>query len=140
MIRDIKAREAREELKKKLQRRKEGFKIGDSHNEETKKDLIEQIFSVQGEALKPMKSKKDRREIFASQYKPHIQTANSKIFKVVAKPLLGENEENIELNRKLSEVKIIIEDSPSFRKLRDDEFYKLVTTITKINEISSTFY
>lgn len=102
MIRDIKAREAREELKKKLQRRKEGFKIGDSQNEETKKDLIEQIFSVQGEALKPMKSKKDRREIFASQYKPHIQTANSKIFKVVAKPLLGENEENIELNRKLS--------------------------------------
>lgn len=87
-----------------------------------------------------MKSKKERREIFASQYKPHIQTANSKIFKVIAKPLLGENEENIELNRRLGEVKIIIEDSPSFRKLRDDEFYKLVTTITNINQISSNFY
>jgi hypothetical protein len=87
-----------------------------------------------------MKSKKERREIFASQYKPHIQTANSKIFKVIVKPLLGENEENIELNRRLGEVKIIIEDSPSFRKLRDDEFYKLVTTITNINQISSNFY
>jgi len=54
--------------------------------------------------------------------------------------LLGENEENIELNRRLGEVKIIIEDSPSFRKLRDDEFYKLVTTITNINAISSRFY
>jgi hypothetical protein len=40
----------------------------------------------------------------------------------------------------LGEVKIIIEDSPSFRKLRDDEFYKLVTTITNINQISSGFY
>jgi hypothetical protein len=40
----------------------------------------------------------------------------------------------------LGEVKIIIEDSPSFRKLRDDEFYKLVTTITNINQISSVFY
>ena len=37
-------------------------------------------------------------------------------------------------------MKIIIEDSPSFRKLRDDEFYKLVTTITNINQISSVFY
>ncbi len=53
---------------------------------------------------------------------------------------MGENEENIELNRRLGEVKIIIEDSPSFRKLRDDEFYKLVTTITNINQISSGFY
>lgn len=35
---------------------------------------------------------------------------------------------------------MIIEDSPSFRKLRDDEFYKLVYTITNINEISENYY
>ncbi len=35
---------------------------------------------------------------------------------------------------------MIIEDSPSFRKLRDDEFYKLVYTITNINEISEKYY
>jgi hypothetical protein len=59
MIRDIKAREAKEEMKKKLQRRKEGLKEGDQDVEQTKKDLIEQLFSAQGEmALKPMKSKK----------------------------------------------------------------------------------
>jgi hypothetical protein len=40
----------------------------------------------------------------------------------------------------LGEVKVIIEDSPSFRKLRDDEFYKLVYTITNINEISENYY
>ena len=34
----------------------------------------------------------------------------------------------------------MIEDSPSFRKLRDEEFYKLVTTITNINQISSNYY
>ena len=48
MIRDIKAREAREEMKKKMQRRKEGFREGEHDVEQTKKDLIEQIFSVQG--------------------------------------------------------------------------------------------
>ncbi len=40
----------------------------------------------------------------------------------------------------MGEVKVIIEDSPSFRKLRDDEFYKLVTTITNINDIGANFY
>ena len=53
-------------------------------------------------------------------YKPHIQTANSRIFKVIAKPTLTENEENIELNRRLSIVKEIIDDSPVFRKLREE--------------------
>jgi hypothetical protein len=47
MIRDIKAREAREEMKRKLQRKKDGFKDGDENVEQTKKDLIEQMFSVQ---------------------------------------------------------------------------------------------
>lgn len=49
-------------MKKKLQRRKLGIKDGDENSEQTKKDLIQQIYSVQGEtSLKPMKSKKERR-------------------------------------------------------------------------------
>lgn len=76
----------------------------------------------------------------SSLYKPHIQTANSRIFKVIAKPTLTENEENIELNRRLSIVKEIIDDSPVFRKLREDEFFKLVTTLTNIDATSKAYY
>ena len=76
----------------------------------------------------------------ASLYKPHIQTANSRIFKLIAKPTLTENEENIELNRRLSIVKDLIDDSPVFRKLRENEFYKLVATLTNINATSKMYY
>lgn len=75
-----------------------------------------------------------------SLYKPHIQTANSRIFKLIAKPTLTENEENIELNRRLSIVKDLIDDSPVFRKLRENEFYKLVATLTNINATSKMYY
>lgn len=75
-----------------------------------------------------------------SLYKPHIQTANSRIFKLIAKPTLTENEENIELNRRLSIVKDLIDDSPVFRKLRENEFYKLVATLTSINGTSKMYY
>lgn len=100
MIRDIRAKEKKEELKRKLaqRERKEGSP------EELKKLYIDLIFQCQGENLKPIVSKKFR-EVSSSLYKPHIQTANSRIFKVIAKPTLTENEENIELNRRLSIVK-----------------------------------
>ena len=90
MIRDIKDREKKEELKKKLAQREK--KEGTS--EELKKLYIELIFQCQGENLKPIKSKKYR-DVSSSLYKPHIQTANSRIFKVIAKPTLTENGENI---------------------------------------------
>jgi hypothetical protein len=78
--------------------------------------------------------------VSTSLYKPHIQTANSRIFKLIAKPTLTENEENIELNRRLSIVKDLIDDSPVFRKLRENEFYKLVATLTNINATSKMYY
>lgn len=104
-----------------------------------KKLYIELIFQAQGENLKPLVSKKFR-EVSSSLYKPHIQTANSRIFKVIAKPTLNENEENVELNRRLSIVKDIIDDSPVFRKLKEDEFYKLVATLIRIDQTSKDFY
>lgn len=53
---------------------------------------------------------------------------------------MTENEENIELNRRLSIVKEIIDDSPVFRKLKEDEFFKLVTTLTRIDSTSKIYY
>lgn len=37
-------------------------------------------------------------------------------------------------------MKEIIDDSPVFRKLREDEFFKLVTTLTKIDATSKAYY
>ncbi len=128
MIRDIKAKDKKEEMKREALKRERK----DGTPEELKQIYIKTIFNVEGENLKPIVSKKYR-EVSTSLYKPHIQTANSRIFKLIAKPTLTENEENIELNRRLGIVKDIIDDSPVFRKLRENEFYKLVTTLTNIN-------
>ena len=135
MIRDIKDREAKEALREKLAKREKR----DGTPEELKKLYIDLIFQCQGENLKPIVSKKYR-EVSSSLYKPHIQTANSRIFKVIAKPVLTPDEENFELNRRLTIVKDIIDDSPVFKKLKEDEFYRLVTTLTHINKTSNDFY
>ena len=37
-------------------------------------------------------------------------------------------------------MKELIDDSPVFRKLKEDEFYKLVTSLTNINETSKAYY
>lgn len=37
-------------------------------------------------------------------------------------------------------MKEIIDDSPVFRKLREDEFLKLVTTLTRIDTSSKAYY
>lgn len=135
MIRDIKAKEKKEELKREALKRERK----DGTPEELKQLYIKTIFQVEGENLKPVVSKKYR-EVSTSLYKPHIQTANSRIFRLIAKPTLTENEENIELNRRLTIVKELIDDSPVFRKLRENEFYKLVTTLTNINDTSKLYY
>jgi hypothetical protein len=135
MIREIKAKEYIEQVRAMGRRRDNK----DGTPEELKEIYLTILFSVEGENLKPITSKKSR-EVSTSLYKPHIQTANSRIFKLIAKPTLSENEENIELNRKLSIVKELIDDSPVFRKLREEEFYKLVTTITNINATSKAYY
>ena len=75
-----------------------------------------------------------------SLYKPHIQTANSRIFKLIAKPTLDNNEENIEFNRRLTIVKDLIDDSPVFRKLKEEEFYNLVTSLKNIDQTSMAYY
>ena len=109
MIRDIKAKDKKEEMKREALKRERK----DGTPEELKQIYIKTIFNVEGENLKPIVSKKYR-EVSTSLYKPHIQTANSRIFKLIAKPTLTENEENIELNRRLGIVNDIIDDSPVF--------------------------
>ena len=37
-------------------------------------------------------------------------------------------------------MKDIIDDSPVFRKLKEDEFFKLVTTLTRIDSTSKVYY
>jgi hypothetical protein len=115
MIREIKAKEQKEMMKDLARRREKK----DGTPEELKEIYLAIIFSVEGENLKEIVSKKGR-EVSTSLYKPHIQTANSRIFKLIAKPTLDNNEENIEFNRRLSIVKELIDDSPVFRKLRED--------------------
>jgi len=52
---------------------------------------IDVIFSVPGENLKPILDRKITRTE-ELHYKPHLQTAHSKIFRVLAKPDLEENQ------------------------------------------------
>ena len=73
-------------------------------------------------------------------YDPHLQTANSRIFKVLAKPDFNENDENIKLNEMLTSVKKLIQDSPIFDKFKDDEFVFLVHKVHKLDETSTKLY
>lgn len=67
----------------------------------------------------------------------HLQTAHSKMFKLLAKPEYEENQENLELNSRLNNVKEMLTDSPAFKKLKQDEFYKLVVIFTSMDNISA---
>jgi len=58
---------------------------------ELKLKYIDVIFSVPGESLKPILDRKITRQE-ELHYKPHLQTAHSKIFRVLAKPDLEENQ------------------------------------------------
>jgi hypothetical protein len=69
--------------------------------------------------LKPINGIKIK-EQEENHYKPHLQTAKSNIFKVLAKPELMKNEENVELNARNSLVKELMSDNPAFKKLKED--------------------
>lgn len=55
-----------------------------------KKKYIDTIFAVLGENLRPINPIKVKQEE-EMHYKPHLQTANSKALKVLAKPEYEEN-------------------------------------------------
>lgn len=84
MIREIKANEQKERMKELARKRQKK----DGTPEELKDVYLTIIFSVEGENLKEIISKKAR-EVSTSLYKPHIQTANSRIFQLIAKPKLN---------------------------------------------------
>ena len=62
------------------------------------------------------------------------------MFKLLAKPEYGENQENLELNQRLNNVKEMLIDSPAFKKLKQDEFYKLVKIFTNMDSLSAEIY
>jgi inositol 1,4,5-triphosphate receptor type 1/inositol 1,4,5-triphosphate receptor type 3 len=136
MIKSLKQQETHEKLKEEYIKRKNQMDVSEN---DLKKKYIDAIFAVPGENLRPINSIRFR-EQEELHYKPHLQTANSKIFKVLAKPELEENEENLELNTRLNNVKELLTDSPAFKKLKQDEFYKLVHIFTSMDTVSSEMY
>lgn len=91
MIKFLKQQETHEKLKEEYNKRKNQMDVSEN---DLKKKYIDAIFAVPGENLRPVNSVKIK-EQEELHYKPHLQTANSKIFKVLAKPELEENEENL---------------------------------------------
>ena len=62
------------------------------------------------------------------------------MFKLLAKPEYGEDEENIELDKRMGNVKEMLTDSAAFKKLKQDEFYKLVNIFSDMDQLSSEIY
>lgn len=89
-------------------------------------------------APRPSERKAEVRE--KAKLKSGLLTSNSKYFKVLAKPTLDENQENLVLNKKLKEVKSLLSYCPIFQKFKDDEFFKFVAYLTNINETSKKHY
>lgn len=75
-----------------------------------------------------------------SYYNPHLQTTTSTTFKVLAKPTISENKQNIQLNERLGLVKKMMDESPVFHKFLDDEFILFVRTVTNIDHSSMNYY
>lgn len=76
------------------------------------------IFENDAERIRPMHVKKV--EVEVPRYNPHLQTAESRVYKLLAKPDFSEDEENIELNRKITRVKTMLEESPIIDKFKDE--------------------
>ena len=62
------------------------------------------------------------------------------MFKLLAKPEYEENQENKELNNRIGNVKEMLTDSPAFKKLKQDEFYKLVHIFDRMDALSADIY
>ena len=109
----------------------------DVSEDDLKARYIETIFMVPHEnSLRSIAPIKVRQED-EFHYVQHLQTAHSKMFKLLAKPEYEENQENGELNLRLNNVKEMLTDSPAFKKLKQDEFYKLVRIFTSMDELSA---
>lgn len=104
MIKFLTAKEKLVELKKEYNLSKNEVNAPES---QMKEKYLAMIFSVKNEKLKEMYViKKKPQEV---HYNPHLQTSNSRIFKVLSKPDYEENEQNIRLNLRLNAVKKLIE-------------------------------
>ena len=112
---------------------------GEMTENDQKSKYIQAIFQTFGQNLRPLNAGKVKPEE-EMHYKPHLQTANSKALKVLAKPEFEENELNSELNNRLNNVKEMLDDSPAFKKLKQDEFYKVVRIFTSMDENASGMY
>lgn len=90
MISFLNEKQKLDDLKDAFQKQKNKINVPE---EEMKIDYLETIFSVANEKLRKYFIKKP--EPKPLQYDPHLQTAHSRIFKVLAKPVYNQNIENI---------------------------------------------
>lgn len=82
MIKFLKQKDHMDKLKEEHQKSKKEVNVPES---ELKKRYLENIFKVPNEKfLRPYYSKKVEKKLV--HYDPHLQTASSRIFKVLAKP------------------------------------------------------
>ena len=92
----------------------------DVSEEDLRDRYLEHIFKVPHErylrSIQPIKVRQEEE----GHYVQHLQTAHSKMFKLLAKPEYEENQENNELNTRIGNVKEMLTDSPAFKKLKQD--------------------
>ena len=134
MMRSVKQQETYLGLQKEFLKSKNQMDVSE---DDLKVRYIETIFLVPHESsLRSIATIKVKQEE-EYHYVQHLQTAHSKMFKLLAKPEYEENQENLELNSRLNNVKEMLTDSPAFKKLKQDEFYKLVVIFTSMDNISA---
>lgn len=145
MIVMVNAKKRKDKLIREFKERKNN---SDNSNDGRKNRFIDMIFSgklVEG-ALNLTRMISAQRAIIRQEtrepahYNSTLMTSASRHFRVQARPTLNENEENLALNGKLSQVKLLLTYSPIFQKFINDEFIKLVRTLTSIDDISRRHY
>lgn len=104
MIRDYKAKEKLDNLRKEYQKNQNP---GKSTENDIKLKCLEVIYSVPSEKLKPVYTKRAVRT--PAYHNPHLQTTTSRTFKVLAKPEISENQQNVRLNERLNTVKVMVD-------------------------------
>jgi ABC-type microcin C transport system duplicated ATPase subunit YejF len=91
MIRYQKQQAKQVEVKKEFIKNKNQMDVSES---DLRNRYIDGIFAVPEETLRPINAIKIK-EQEEYHYRQHLQTANSKMFKLLAKPEFEENEENL---------------------------------------------
>ena len=115
MIIDLKSKENFDQMRKEFQKQKGKVNVPENV---LKEGYLDSIFSVKSERLREMHIKKKKEEPI--EYKPHVQTAKSTIYKLLAKPDYDEDEENLQLNNRIQMVQHMLDESPAIDKFKEN--------------------